>query len=205
MGDKMLNEHKAGQFKEIDMVKRQKGGISSFALYDAQVVLMELGLEIGSCFLDLGCGAGDFSISAAKLVGDTGKVYALDKWEDVVRSISAKAVLQGLRNIEAKRSDILGPLPVRDNSVDACLLATVLHIPDVRDNAGALFAEVKRVMKTDGRLIVVEIKKEQAAYGPPAAMRLSREEAEIMAAGYGFSPVRSVDLGHFYMIKFRVR
>jgi len=46
-------------------------------------ILEEIGLMGQMTFADFGCGAGYFTIPAAKMVGDHGKVYAVDILKEV--------------------------------------------------------------------------------------------------------------------------
>ena len=41
-------------------------------------ILEEVDIKTGFHILDYGCGPGSYSLAASKLVGETGKVYALD-------------------------------------------------------------------------------------------------------------------------------
>ena len=102
-------------------------------------------------------------------------------------------------------ADITDPLPIEDCSIDACLLATVLHIPDVSKGRKRLFNEIRRVLKPNGRLAVLECKKEDMPFGPPLHMRLSQEELETFVPEYGFVKIDSVDLGYNYLIQFALK
>ncbi len=44
--------------------------------------LAEIGMQKGQMVLDFGCGSGDYTIPAAKVVGKSGTIYAVDKSED---------------------------------------------------------------------------------------------------------------------------
>jgi ubiquinone/menaquinone biosynthesis C-methylase UbiE len=186
-------------------LERQKKGVSSFTLHDPALIFNELALKKGNNFLDIGCGAGDYSIQAAKEVGNTGIVYALDRWDEVIENLRKKVKSQGLTNIEAMVSDITQSLPIADNIIDICLLATVLHIPDVVKSEKGLFTEIQRVLKPDGCMAIVEIKKEDMPFGPPLHMRLSSEDVEALVMKYGFLKISYVDLGYSYMTQFRLR
>jgi precorrin-6B methylase 2 len=59
-------------------------------------------LKSGSTFIDLGCGEGFFAIPAAKIVGDKGKVYALDVNEQAIGALQKKADEQGLTNLSTR-------------------------------------------------------------------------------------------------------
>lgn len=183
--------------------EKHKRGVSSFNMHDSAVVFKELDLKKGNCFLDLGCGSGDYSMEAARKIEETGSVYALDRWVEVINKVREKTVRERLNNIRTMVSDITSFLPIKSGTVDVCLMATVLHIPDVLKRAESMFGEIKRVLKEGGRLAVIEIKKEKTPFGPPMYMRLSPEEIEEMVRPKGFKKISLVELGNNYMIQFR--
>jgi FkbM family methyltransferase len=57
-------------------------------------------LKAGDVFYDIGANVGFFSIIAAKLVGDTGKVYAFEPGEDNVHSVRHNAQLNNFSQVE---------------------------------------------------------------------------------------------------------
>jgi ubiquinone/menaquinone biosynthesis C-methylase UbiE len=68
--------------------------------------------------------------------------------------------------------------------------------------AGAL-AEVSRVIKTNGRLAIVEFHKIDGPPGPPRHIRLDPAEVEALVAPYGFARQQTVNLGSYnYLITF---
>ncbi len=184
-------------------VERQKQGVSSFDILDSALVFHELKLKEGDSFLDLGCGAGDYTIEAAKIIGDSGIVYAVDKWKEVVSNLAKKAQTQGLNNIKAIDLDINTSLPLEDNNIDFCLLAQVLHGFNLYEDTKNLFTEIRRVIKPGGSVAIIEFKKEETEFGPPIEIRLSSQEIEDAMAEYGFKKISLTDLGCSYMIKFR--
>ena len=116
---------------------------------DPGTELAEAGLHEGQVVLDYGCGVGSYTLPAARLVGQAGQVYAVDKHPLAIQSVERRARKEGAANIQAIRSDLDTGLP--DGSVDLVLLYDVLHaVPD----KGALLAELHRVLKADGRLLV---------------------------------------------------
>jgi len=173
-------------------------------MHDADLVLDEIGLKTGDSILALGCGPGDYSIRASEIVGDGGIVYALDKWKYLIDGLTKEAYSRGLTNINAMVSDITQRLPIEDDSVDLCLLATVLHTLDLAKDVRRLFSEIHRVMKPGGRVALIECKKENQPFGPPKEVRLSPEQVESLVRPYGFDKVGLVDLGYNYLILFRI-
>ncbi len=110
-------------------------------------ILKEVGIKPGVHILDYGCGPGSYTKAASELVGDSGKVYALDIHPlalQMVRNIASK---NKLTNVETILSDCRTGLP--DNSVDVVLLYDTFH--DLRDPNGVL-QELHRVLKPEGLL-----------------------------------------------------
>ncbi len=172
-------------------------------MQDPQLVFDKLNLKEGDCFLDLGCGPGDYSIRASEVIGAFGKVYSLDKNQDSIVDLNNRVVSSGLKNIKAEVCDIAGPLPVKDSCVDVCFISTVLHSLNLADVEKTLFGEIRRVLKPDGRVAIIECKKEVQPFGPPMSMRISPEELEGTITKYGFEKTSLGDLGYNYLIQFK--
>jgi len=179
-----------------------KRGPSSFWMHDPRQIFQEVNLKKGDTFLDLGCGAGDYSLYAAREVGDQGSVHAVDIRKELTDALMKKADSAGLKNITATTADLSDPLPFDDNSVDVCFLSTVLHAVDLTRVADTLFSEIRRLLTPKGRLIIIECKKEEMCFGPPLSMRLSPEELEHLIPKYGFEKIDLTDLGYNYMLIF---
>lgn len=184
--------------------RRHHRGPSSYSMHDSDFVFQELKLAKGDFFLDLGCGAGDYAIRAAQIVGDSGLVFALDIWAGVIERLTEEATFQGIKNIKPMVADITGKLPFEDSIIDVCFIATVLHAMDFEKNKKNLFNEIQRVLKPSGRLAIIECKKEDRPFGPPMQRRLSPEELTAIAIQSGFHQIAFSDLGHNYLIQFAV-
>jgi ubiquinone/menaquinone biosynthesis C-methylase UbiE len=169
-------------------------------MHNSEVVFNELKVKDGHRFLDLGCGAGDYSIQAAKLVGDSGVIYALDKMEEIIDGVQLEVNRQGLTNIKTNVASIEKTIPIEDDCIDICLISTVLHTLDLHRCKDVLFNEIRRVLKSDGRLAIIECKKVDSSFGPLKRNRWSPEELEDIMRPYGFKKISYVDLGYNYMI-----
>ena len=172
-------------------------GKSSFNLIDAGALFSELSLEKGTAFLDLACGSGAYAIAASREVGGQGRVYAVDLWKEGIDALRTDAAGKGATNISTFIADISKHIPIEDNSIDVCLAATVLHdlVEDGADQ-GTLH-ELKRVLKPEATLAVVEFKKIQGPPGPPVQIRLAPGELEDLLAPFGFRPVKTEDIGPY--------
>jgi ubiquinone/menaquinone biosynthesis C-methylase UbiE len=179
-------------------------GKSSFGLIDVDTFYRELDLQKGSVFLDVACGRGAYCLKASELLGSTGTVYAVDLWEEGIRELKAQAAEVDALNIKAYVSDAGRQIPVDDQVVDVCLMATVLH-DFVEDHISKeVLQEIVRVLKTDGMLAIVEFKKIDGPPGPPIHIRLSPEEVTVMLIPYGFKEERFTDVGPYnYLTLFK--
>ncbi len=189
-----------GRLKHGCKGEKRRQGPSSYGMHDSELVFEELKLREGQIFVDLGCGAGDYAIEASRMVGRSGRVYALDIQDNFVHRLANEVIADDIHNVEPIIADITKALPFEDNSVDVCFIATVLHSMKMSEAEKPLFTEIHRVLKPNGQLAVIECKKERHHFGPPSHLRMSPKELELMAEPYGFSPLSVVDLGFNYML-----
>ena len=172
-------------------------------MQDSKLVFDALILKQGDMFLDIGCGAGDYAVHASKIVGNSGKVYALDKQEETISVFNERIREYGLNNVEVKASDITKTLPINDRSIDVCLIATVLHALDFDKYKQDIFKEIMRVLKPSGRLAIIECSKKDLSFGPPELMRIDAEQIEESAEISKFTKIGFIDLGFNYLIQFQ--
>ena len=105
----------------------------------------------GQTFLDYGCGTGSFTIPAARIVGVTGKVYALDCFPRQLKIVAEKAKQEGLTNIEMILSDNKTGLP--DECIDVVWMCDVFH--EVKQKR-AVLEELHRVLRREGILTIYD-------------------------------------------------
>ena len=170
-------------------------GSSSIDLIDVDLFFQALALKTGISVVDLGSGPGDYSIPIAKIIGSEGRVYAVDLWEGCIEFLKSEIERLGIVNIEPVLADMSKRLPFEGESIDACLMATILH--DLKDNHShdAALSEVKRFLKKGGIFAIVEFTKRDGPPGPPASIRLSPEETARLVEPHGFTRKGLYDLG----------
>ena len=135
-----------------------------------ETFLVEQGLKEGMVFADIGCGPGFFSIPAAKIVGSTGTVLAVDLQEEMLVELQKRSSMQNIISIKSEENAI----PIEDNKADLALLAFVLH--EAVDKV-AFLKELRRVIKEGGKALIVDWEKKEEDRGPPFKERLERGEA----------------------------
>jgi len=119
-------------------------------------VLQQIGVGKGQTVLDFGCGLGMYTTLAAKIVGEQGRVYALDKDKEALDELMEKTESAALKNI--KRMETSGKLEIdlADESVDVVLLFDVFHsfyFPQA-DDRKRLLGEIYRIMKPSAFLSI---------------------------------------------------
>lgn len=170
-------------------------GKSSFGLIDTAKFFHELDLEKETTFLDVACGRGNYSLAASEIIGRNGLVYAVDLWEEGILSLRSEAAAKGIQNIVSFVSDTSQSIPVENDSVDVCLMATVLHdfVADKVDRG--VMQQIVRVVKSNGVLAIVEFYKKEGPPGPPKPVRLSPQDVDKIISEYGFKQDRLTDIG----------
>lgn len=110
-------------------------------------ILKEVKIELGFHILDYGCGPGSYSVCAGKLVGEKGKVYAVDIHPLAIRSAKQRAKKAGLKNVEGIVTDCKTGLS--KSSIDVAFLYDVFH---GLGNPEGVLAELHRILKPGGIL-----------------------------------------------------
>ena len=151
-----------------DNAPETEGGVIRWAgWYDRLVKFLMLGneqqlressaslaqIQPGETVLDVGCGTGSLTIVAAERAGETGKVYGIDPAPEMILLASKKAVKAGV-NIDF-RVGLVEKTDFADNAFDVVLSSFMVHhLPgNLQQRA---FAEIYRVLKPGGRLLVVD-------------------------------------------------
>ena len=117
----------------------------------SKIFLMNIDIKPNQTVLDFGCGKGNFTIPVARIIGEKGKVYAVDKNRKSLDELMKRAGKRGLRNIERVDMPEEIKLPLKNESVDAVLLYDVIHLVDSRRE---LLTEIYRVSKTNALISV---------------------------------------------------
>lgn len=162
------------------------------------VILVNVGVKSGLTFVDVGCGDGYFAVPAARLVGNEGKVYGLDADPEAIGSLKEKATKERLRNLEPKVG-MAEETFFCDACADVVFFGIVFH--DFMD-PNKVLSNAKRMLKSTGRLIDLDWKKEPMRLGPPLQIRFSEEKASnlIKAAGFKIDDIKVEGLYHYIIV-----
>ena len=181
-------------------------GKTSRGFLDSGKILNAIDIKEGDRFLDLGSGEGYFSIAASQAVGKAGIVYAYDTDEAAIARLRKEQAEKSITNIVSSVADITKKLPLDNESISLAFMSNVLHGLVANGKADSTFKEISRVTTYNGRMAVVEFKKQYSPNGPPLSIRLSPDEVEALVRGYGFSKESIHEVGPYhYAIMFRKR
>ena len=208
--------------------QRDDGKIENGFLEPERIV-QAFGLKKGEHVGDFGVGHGYFTVPMARAVGGDGRVYAIDIQKAALDIVRARAQLEHLLNIEYVWADLdtLRGSGLKDKFLDFVLISNILFQVG---NRLVLVQEAYRVLRPGGLLAVIEwdaalrrsidypddpggmdsIRSSGgdmgAALGPPAEVRIKKEDARALAAQSGFEFDREFAAGsHHYGLVFTKR
>ena len=144
-------------------------------------VVTALDLKHGQTVADIGSGSGYFTLRFARHVGPSGKVLAVDVARPMLDEVTKRARSAGLGNVVAVHARPDDPL-LPAGGVDLVFTCDTWHHIAERP---AYLARVKQALAPGGRFVIVDFHKD-APVGPPASMKLTRDEvlAEVQRAGF---------------------
>lgn len=165
-----------------------------------ETALDKIGIRPGMSVADVGAGVGYFTIRLAKRVGAEGKVYAVDVQPEMLSMLRERAARSGVKNI----STILGSesdprLP--KSALDLILLVDVYH---EFSQPQRMLQKMLEALKSDGRLVLLEYRKEDPHIPIRSEHKMSIEEArtELEAEGFRLEKVLP-DLPRQHILVFR--
>lgn len=144
-------------------------------LLNPEKILIKAGVTQGMKVADLGCGNGYFTLTAAKLVGSQGQVYAVDIMKTALASVSREAERQGIYNIRTVWSnvEIYGATNIPQETLDVCLIVHTLYQVD---NGKEFIREADRLVAPGGKIVVIDWEKKKTPIGPPESDRVFEDE-----------------------------
>jgi ubiquinone/menaquinone biosynthesis C-methylase UbiE len=167
-------------------------------LLDADLVLAKAQVGGKMRVADFGCGStGHFVFPAARLVGKDGQVYAIDILKAALETIKRRIKIENAANVIPLWSDIeiFGATGIEANSIDVVLLMNTLHLSKKRAD---ILREANRVLKKNGKLVIVDWKNIASPFGPPPEDRVNLENLKIAAEKLGFKFDEEFFAGHFH-------
>lgn len=130
----------------------------------------------GHTAADLGCGNSLFFLyGLSDLVGDTGKIFAVDLIPSIIDQLQREIKHHNLSSINPVHGnlDILNGVKIEDQSVDRSFLINTLH---QSSDTLTMLSEAIRLTKQGGKIVVIDwLKNSIHPLGPSPERRLSKE------------------------------
>ena len=161
-----------------DLIKRFESPERD-AYQKPEKVLEYLGDIKDKKIMDIGAGSGYFSV---KLAEKGAKVIAADVSDEFQSALKQRIEDDNLENIELRKIPYDSP-NLADNEVDMVLIVNTYHHIE---NRIEYFSKVKKGIKTDGELIIIDFFKKEIPVGPPVDHKIDLEtvKRELEKAGY---------------------
>jgi len=150
-------------------------------LMDPEEVLRQVKVQAGMQVGDLGCGNGYFTLAAARLVGGSGRVYAVDVLKSCLDTVRREAERNNLLNIITVWSnlEIVGATKIPSESLDFVIIKNALYQSAQRND---FIKEALRLLKIKGRMLIIEWVKAPTPIGPPVNDRIAPDELEQLVS-----------------------
>ena len=149
-----------------------------------------LDITPGQVVADVGAGSGYYTVRLAKRVGPSGKVFATDIQPEMLGLLQKRIARERLSQVELVQSTETDPrLP--EHQLDLILMVDVYH---ELARPQEVLRRLRTALKPDGRLVLIEFRKESAWVPIREEHKMSIKEArmELEAEGYRFDRVIDV-------------
>ena len=152
---------------------------------DPGKLLKAAGLGPAQSVLEVGCGPGYFTLPAAKIVGDRGRVYAIDVHPKAIQRVQRKLAESGIQNVQPLLTNA-SETGLPDNSIDR---AFIFGMPHVVGGQEKVIAEIRRLLGPGGELAYMKSRGSESGLikaVEKGGLSFSRKEGRILIVKKGF-------------------
>tara|TARA_B100000745_G_scaffold291264_1_gene230875 strand:- start:18210 stop:18743 length:534 start_codon:yes stop_codon:yes gene_type:complete len=168
-----------------------------------QEIILQMGLRDGMRVVDIGSGVGHYTLAAAPIVGEEGRVYAVDVQEPVLKALKREVVERGFSNVSTIWGDIEQQFgtKLKGEVIDAVIIANTLF---QLDDKNAAVKEIKRILKPGGLVLAVDWAGCYNSIGPEENCVVEEHVAERLFIDAGFHKEKAFRAGpHHYALVFK--
>lgn len=156
---------------------------------DCETLLTALTIQPGQTVCDLGCGNGFYSLPMAKLVGEKGRVIAVDIQREMLGLLKDRAAAEGIDNIELVHGSVVDPR-LEPNSIDLVLLVDVYHEFSHPEH---MLKAIRESLKPNGRVALAEFRAEDRNVPIKKLHKMSKQQILKEFEPSGFKLVEEFD------------
>ncbi len=151
-------------------------------LFPAEKLLREY-LRPGMVGIDFGCGGGRFSVAGAKLVGNKGKMIALDVQARMLEFVRVKANKEGVADIVEIHLAQPEDIGVKEQAD----FAVAMHMVHETTDMEKFFRQVKAVLKPGAYFLVAEPR------GHVSQVKIDEEIETAVRVGFAFVDTKKIN------------
>jgi ubiquinone/menaquinone biosynthesis C-methylase UbiE len=148
--------------------------------------------------IDIGAGTGYFEF---KMNEPSAKIIAADVDERFIKYLNERITSEKKDNISSRKAEYEKP-PVKDQEADVIFMVDVYHHIE---NRKEYFSMVKKGLKQNGEMVIVDFKKGDFEHGPPNEMKIDPQIviSEMKLAGFNLITQDTTTLKYQYLLKFK--
>jgi precorrin-6B methylase 2 len=165
-----------------------------------QLTIAALQIEAGQTIADLGAGSGYYTFRIAPLVGERGRVLAIDVEPRMLRIISKRAEREGVENITTVLGTPSDP-NLEPNSIDLLFMVDVYH---ELEYPFEVMTRVREALRPGGRVALIEYRAEDPAVPIKPVHKMTERQIvkDLTAAGFRHQKtVRDLPLQHLVLFQ----
>lgn len=149
---------------------------------EPEKALDALGNLTGATVADVGAGSGYFTVRLSKRVGPSGRVFANDLQPEMLKMLGARLARERIANVTLVQGGFDDPkLPPA--SIDLVLMVDVYH---EFSEPQKMLRAIRTALKPNGRLVLLEYRKEDPEVPIRLEHKMSVDEAKIELEAEGF-------------------
>jgi ubiquinone/menaquinone biosynthesis C-methylase UbiE len=165
---------------------------------EPQKVLSQIHIDPAMSIADFGCGIGHYSIPLAEIVGPSGNVFSFDIQKELLARLNTEAKQKNLDNIHTHWTDLDEPnsTSLKPQTIDRVFMVNVLF---QTEDKKSLIREAKRILKSNGKVVVIDWSDSFGGLGPRPTSILKSETAKELFVEENFIIENDINAGeHHY-------
>ncbi|MEN9852400.1 MAG: hypothetical protein RI996_343 [Candidatus Parcubacteria bacterium] len=169
------------------------------AFLSPQKIITGLALTPGQKIVDFGCGTGAYIQAAESILTRSGSIYGVDINKQLLEKIHSETTDSNGAPITALWADIGNTfsLPIENNTIDVVIFSNICSL---LEDTSHLWIEAKRILKHNGKLLVVDWLADNSIVSP--AHYTTQSELEESCKKIGYETIQQIPAGdhHFAFI-----
>ncbi|MBU2542080.1 class I SAM-dependent methyltransferase [Patescibacteria group bacterium] len=167
-------------------------------MIDPYIIFEKARIIPGMHVADFGCGrTGHIIFPVAKVVGETGVIYAVDILKNVIECVKKRADENGLLNVQIVWGDLerVGGVAIPSRVLDVALFVNTLV---QTTNHAQVLDNILPLLKSKARIVVVDWVKKGLIFGPSDDRFIDFTEIKNWANKNGLAVQEEFEMGKYH-------